>query len=144
MEFGFSTQVSVRFAETDAQGIAHHAVYLVWFEVARIDYLARFRGGYSELQAAGIEALTLDASVRYLAPARFDDTLTIHARCLGLRGARFDFEYAVDLDGTRVAEGSTGHACVDAKTLRPTRIPDWLVEAIREAEPADDGGPTGN
>ena len=136
MEFGFSTEVKVRFAETDAQGIAHHAVYLVWFEVARIEYLARFRGGYPELQAEGVEALTLDASVTYRLPARFDDRLMIHARCQPPRGARFRFEYLVEKDGRSIAEGSTGHACVDAQTLRPTRVPAWLLDEIARAEPA--------
>ena len=136
MEFGFSTEVKVRFAETDAQGIAHHAVYLVWFEVARIDYLGRFRGGYPELQAEGIEALTLDASVTYRAPARFDDRLIVHARCADVRGARFRFEYLVARDGQTIAEGFTGHACVDAQTLGPTRVPSWLVAEIASAETA--------
>jgi acyl-CoA thioester hydrolase len=135
VDFGFSTEVKVRFAETDAQGIAHHAVYLVWFEVARIEYLARFRGGYPELQAAGIEALTLDASVTYRAPAHFDEVLVIRARCGELRGARFRFDYRVERDGELIAEGSTKHACADARTLRPTRVPEWLVEAIRQVEP---------
>ena len=135
MDFGFSTEVKVRFAETDAQGIAHHAVYLVWFEVARIEYLARFRGGYQELQAEGVEALTLDASVKFRAPARFDDRLVISARCSDVRGARFRFGYRVDRDGELIADGSTGHACADARTLRPTRVPQWLVEAIAQAEP---------
>ena len=135
MDFGFSTEVKVRFAETDAQGIAHHAVYLVWFEVARIEYLARFRSGYPELQAAGIEALTLDASVTYRAPAHFDEVLVIRARCGELRGARFRFDYRVERDGELIAEGSTKHACADARTLRPTRVPEWLVEAIRQVEP---------
>ena len=135
MNFGFSTDVKVRFAETDAQGIAHHAVYLVWFEVARIEYLARFRGGYPELQAEGIEALTLDAKVGYRVPARFDDRLVISARCSDIRGARFRFDYRVEREGELIAEGSTGHACADARTLRPTRVPQWLVEAIANAEP---------
>ncbi len=134
MDFGFSTEVKVRFAETDAQGIAHHAIYLVWFEVARIEYLARFRGGYPELQAEGIEALTLDAQVTYGQPARFDDLLVIHARCSELRGARFRFVYAVEHDGREIAAGSTGHACVNAATLRPTRVPAWLIEAIAKVE----------
>jgi acyl-CoA thioester hydrolase len=134
VDFGFSTEVKVRFAETDAQGIAHHAVYLVWFELARIEYLARFRGGYPELQAEGIEALTLEASVRYRAPARFDDRLVVWARCGEVRGARFRFDYRVERDGELVAEGSTGHACADARTLRPTRVPEWLVRAIAESE----------
>jgi acyl-CoA thioester hydrolase len=135
VDFGFSTEVKVRFAETDAQGIAHHAVYLVWFEVARIEYLARFRGGYRELQAEGIEALTLDANVSFRVPARFDDRLVIYARCGDVRGARFRFDYRVDRHGELIAEGSTGHACADAATLRPTRVPDWLVEEIARAEP---------
>jgi acyl-CoA thioester hydrolase len=126
--------VRVRFAETDAQGIAHHAVYLVWFEVARIDYLARFDGGYRTLQEQGIEALTLDAQVTFRAPARFDDTLTIHTRCGGLRGARFRFDYRVERGAELIADGSTGHACAHARTLRPTRVPEWLVQAIARAE----------
>jgi acyl-CoA thioester hydrolase len=134
MPFGFSTEVKVRFAETDAQGIAHHAVYLVWFELARVEYLGRFRGGYPELQAEGIEALTLDAALTYLAPARFDDRLVVHARCSEIRGARFRFEYRVERDGEPVAEGWTGHGCVDATTLRPTRVPEWLALAIARAE----------
>jgi acyl-CoA thioester hydrolase len=136
VDFGFSTEVKVRFAETDAQGIAHHAIYLVWFEVARIEYLARFRGGYRELQAEGIEALTLDANVTYRAPARFDDRLVIHARCGELRGARFRFDYQVEREGDAIAEGSTGHACVDAQTLRPTRVPGWLAKEISKVERA--------
>jgi acyl-CoA thioester hydrolase len=136
VQFAFQTEVNVRFAETDAQGIAHHAVYLVWFEVARIEYLARFRGGYRELQAEGIEALTLSANVTYRAPARFADRLVVHARCRDIRGARFSFDYRVERDGELIAEGSTGHACADAASLRPTRVPRWLVEEIARAEQA--------
>jgi acyl-CoA thioester hydrolase len=136
VNFAFSTDVKVRFAETDAQGIAHHANYLVWFEVARIEYLARFGGGYAQLQAEGIEALTLDARVTYRAPARFDDRLTIYARCSEVRGARFAFQYRVERDGVLIAEGSTGHACADARTLRPTRVPAWLIREISAAEAA--------
>jgi acyl-CoA thioester hydrolase len=126
----------VRFAETDAQGIANNAEYLVWFEVARVAYLARFRGGYSSLREDGVEALTLETHTRYLRPAYFDDVLAIHVRCMDLRGARFRFEYVVERDGQRVADGWTAHACVDAVSLRPTRVPTWLVEAIRHAEQA--------
>ena len=134
MDFRFETEVRVRFAETDAQGIAHNSVYLVWFELARIDYLARFRGGYPGLRADGIEALTTESHIRYLAPARFDDRLTIRSRCGDLRGARFRFDYAVARDAEAVADGWTHHACVDATTHRPTRVPSWLADEIATAE----------
>lgn len=133
--FGFRTELAVRFAETDAQGIVHNAVYLVWFELARVEYLGRFDGGYPGLREQGIEALTLESHVRYLSPARFADLIRIHARCGGMQGARFRFDYLLEReDGERVAEGWTAHACVDARTFRPTRIPSWLVHAIENAE----------
>ncbi len=134
MDFRFATEIKVRFAETDAQGVAHNSVYLVWFEIARIDYLARFRGGYPGLREGGIEALTIESHVRYLAPARFDDLLTVRARCGDLRGARFRFDYAVERDGEPVADGWTRHACVDGVTHRPTRVPAWLADEIATAE----------
>ena len=133
-EFTFATDIRVRFAETDAQGVAHNAAYLVWFEVARVDYLAEFAGGYPALRARGIEAFVTEATVRYGAPARFDDRLRVHARCGDVRGARFRFDYLIRRDGDTVATGWTRHACVHAGTLRPTRVPAWLVEAIRRAE----------
>jgi acyl-CoA thioester hydrolase len=77
----------------------------------------------------------LESFCRYRVPARFDDVLDVHARCLDVRGARFKYEYAiVREDGELVADGWTAHACVDATTLRPTRVPDWLADAIRTAE----------
>ena len=133
-EFRFHTDVSVRFAETDAQGIAHNAAYLVWFEVARVAYLAEYAGGYASLRAQGVEALVLESHVRYVVPARFDDRLRIHARVTEVRGARFRYEYAITRDGEVVADGWTEHACVDATTFRPTRVPETLREALARAE----------
>jgi acyl-CoA thioester hydrolase len=134
-DFSFSTDVRVRFADTDAQGIAHNASYLVWFEVGRVEYLRAYAGGYQALRDLGVEALVLESFCRYVVPARFDEMLRVHARCVGLRGARFRFEYAIVRDdGTLMAEGWTAHASVDARTFKPTRVPDWLADAIATAE----------
>ncbi len=135
--YGFSTPIRVRFAETDAQGIAHNASYPVWFEVARVAYLEEHAGGYQRLRDLGLEAVVLEAHIRYLQPTRFDDRLVVHARCVDVRGARFRYEYAIEREGALVADGWTSHATVDAVSFRPTRIPGWLREAISAAE-----GPT--
>lgn len=132
--FHFSTEVRVRFAETDAQGVAHNTAYIVWFEVARVDYLERHAGGYQRLRDTGIEAVVLETHIRYLVPAKFDDRLLVHARCLDVKGARFRYEYAVERDGTVIADGWTAHATVDANSFRPTRVPTWLQAAIASAE----------
>jgi acyl-CoA thioester hydrolase len=132
--FAFSTEITVRFAETDAQGIAHNASYLVWYEVARIEYLARFRAGYRTIQEEGYEALTIESHVRYLKPVFFDDRVTVNARVVDLRGARFRYDYVLTRGDEVVADGWTQHAFVDRETLRPTRLPAWLVEEIADAE----------
>ncbi|MGL6279926.1 MAG: acyl-CoA thioesterase [Gaiella sp.] len=134
-EFGFSHAVRVRFAETDAQAIAHHASYVVWLEEARVAYLAAHAGGYRAIREQGIEALTTAVHVEYLRAAEFDDLLTIGVRCAEIRGARFRYEYRVERDGEIVATGHTLHAIVDRETYRPTRAPDWFVDAIVSAEP---------
>jgi acyl-CoA thioester hydrolase len=142
--FHFHTDVTVRFAETDAQGVVHNSNYLVWFEVARVAYLEKFTGGYNALRNQGIESFVLESHVRYLKPAHFDDRIRIHARIGDLRGARFRFDYVVARNGDPIADGWTSHACVDAKTLRPTRIPAKLVNAIQDAERDSSGEPPGS
>ncbi len=132
--FHFSTGVTVRFAETDAGGVAHHSAFLVWFEVARVAYLSKYAGGYQALRDLGIESPVVEMNVRYFSPARFDDRLLVHARCCDLRGARFRCQYLVERDGERLAEGSSLHALVESSTFRPTRMPAWLKDAILKAE----------
>jgi len=132
--FSHSTDVRVRFAETDAQGVAHHASFIVWLEVARVTYLERHAGGYNAIRERGLEALTTEVFVRYHGAAHFDDRLTVWTRCGDLRGARFRYEYAITRDGELIADGHTNHATVDRVTHRPTRVPAWLVAAIARAE----------
>jgi acyl-CoA thioester hydrolase len=132
--FTIATPIRVRFAETDAQGIAHNSSYFVWFEVGRVDYLEQVAGGYTKLREQGIEAFVLECHVRYLKPAVFDDRLIVHSRCVDLKAARFRYEYAVERDGETIADGWTAHACVNASSFRPTRVPSWLAEAISAAE----------
>jgi len=132
--FSFSIDIRVRFAETDAQGIAHNSNYFVWFEVARVGYLERYAGGYQRLRDLGIEALVLETHVRYVQPARFDDRLLVHASCVDVKGARFRYDYAIERDGELIADGWTAHATVDATSFRPTRVPTWLSAAIANAE----------
>ena len=131
--FPFSAEVRIRFAETDAQGIAHHASFVVWLEVARVAFLERYAGGYQAIRDRGIEALTTDVSLRYHRAAYFDERLTVWTRCTDMRGARFTYEYAITRADELIADGYTRHATVDAATYRPTRVPDWLADAISRA-----------
>jgi acyl-CoA thioester hydrolase len=131
--FSFSTEVQVRFAETDAQGIAHHAAFLVWCEVARVAWLDLYAGGYTSIRERGIEALTTGVTLTYHRAAHFHDRLTVWTRCGHVRGARFRYEYRIERAGELVCSGHTEHATVDAVTRRPIRVPAFLAEAVATA-----------
>ena len=124
--FHFATDVRVRFAETDAQGVVHNSNYLVWFELARIDYLERSPAGTSGCATRGSSrscwSRTSATSRRRCSTTGSSCT---HA-ATDVRGARFRFEYAITRDGIAIADGWTLHGTVDAVTLRPTRMPAWL------------------
>ena len=127
--FNFATEIRVRFAETDAQGVAHNSNYFVWFEVARIDYLERHAGGYQRLRDEGIESLVLESHARFLAPARVRRPAA-RERALSRRARRaLPLRVRDHRDGDDDRRRLDGHGTVDAMTLRPTRIPAWLVEA---------------
>ena len=133
--YPFASHIRVRFADTDAQGVAHNSNYFIWFEVARVEFLERFAGGYQRLRDQGIESLVLESHAHFKSPAFFDDRLLVNARCHAVRGARFRFDYMVERDSALLADGWTLHATVDAKTLRPTRTPEWLSASLLSAGP---------
>jgi acyl-CoA thioester hydrolase len=134
--FFFSHPVRVRFAETDAQGIAHHASYVVWLEEARVAYLDAYAGGYKHIREQGIEALTTGVHLEYRLAVGFHDVLRIWTRCVDIRGARFRYEYRVVRSDETIVDAYTTHAIVDRETHRPKRVPAWFVEAVRSAERA--------
>jgi acyl-CoA thioester hydrolase len=132
--YRFHHDVRVRFAETDAQGIAHHASYVVWLEEARVAWLDAFAGGYKGIRERGIEALTTGVHLDYRAAAAFHDVIRVWTRCAEIKGARFRYEYVLERDGEAVAAGHTTHATVDRRTHRPVRVPAWFREDVARAE----------
>ena len=71
------SSVTVRYAETDQMGIAHHANYLIWCELARTDHLRQQGVSYRAMEEQGVRLPVIDAQLRYRAAARYDDELQV-------------------------------------------------------------------
>jgi acyl-CoA thioester hydrolase len=114
-------------------GVAHHANYLAFFEMGRVEALRQIGVEYAALVGRGLHLTVVEASVRYRLPSFFDDLLLVYTHATDVSGARFTFVYEVrrEQDGVLVASGQTTHACVDAQTLRPVRLPEWLRADLR-------------
>jgi acyl-CoA thioester hydrolase len=120
-----TTEIRVRYAETDAMGVAYHANYLIWFEVGRTALLEELGYPYAQLEDDGIILPVAECHVRYRAPARYDDCLQIRSSCTELRGVSMVLSYRIEnkASGTLLAEGWTKHAIVD-KGMKPVKIRD--------------------
>ena len=116
----------VRYAETDAMGIVHHANYLLYLEEARVEYLRALGRPYTELRREGIDHAVLECFVQYRSPLRFDEVV-VHLVLARTTRATFQLAYLLTVDGEARATAVTAHGAVNAAG-RPVRLPAWLVE----------------
>ncbi len=127
------TFITVRYAETDKMGIAHHSNYPVWYEVGRSEYIRMFGTSYSDMEKAGIMTPLLNLSCHFKLPALYEDNLIIRTWCITMTAARIVFSYTVkriEDDGTEteLGYGTTEHGFVDSKTFKPCSIKKRLPE----------------
>src|SRR6185437_9288986 len=91
-----TTQVRVRYAETDPLGIVYYANYLVWFELGRVELLRSLGLAYSILERDhGCILPVIESTCRYRSPARYDDEILIETRPALIRGSVLKFAYRI-------------------------------------------------
>ena len=108
-------------------GVVYYANYLVYMEVGRVEYLRQHGHPMSEVDEK-IHMPVVEASVKYVKPARLDDLLTVKTWVGELGRASFGFRYEIARGetGEIIATGQTRHACLDPKTGRLVPLPEWL------------------
>lgn len=126
------TSVQVRYAETDQQGIAYHAHYLVWMEVGRTAFLEALGFPYRRLEEEGVVFSVVDARCSYLGAARFADRIEIATRVTEFRSRTVVFAYEMAAGERTVARGETRLVAL-GKDRRPRRIPAEVGQALRQA-----------
>ena len=129
-----TVHVRVRYAETDQMGVAHHAAWVPWFELARIEWLRAHGHSYRELEAAGVAMPVIELGVRYRQPARFDDEIALTTEAVAVPPSRVRFRTRAERDGRLLAEAEVVVASVDAQG-RPTRLPPALLAIAGLAAP---------
>lgn len=120
---------NVRYAETDAMGIVHHASYVVWFEEGRSQYMRQRGSSYAEFERSGFYMAVTEVHARYLKAAVYDNRVTVRCWLSEARSRTMTFEYVIlnaETGETHVT-GTTKHICLD-KTGKIAKIPaEWLA-----------------
>jgi acyl-CoA thioester hydrolase len=125
-----TTRIRVRYEETDCMKVVYYGNYLTYFEVGRVEFLRQQGLAMSDVDQK-VHLPVVEATVRYLKPARLDDLLDVRCWISERRRASFRFAYEIRSErGEVVATGSTLHACSDPVTGRLIGVPVWLSEAM--------------
>jgi acyl-CoA thioester hydrolase len=122
----------VIYGDTDAAGIVYYGNYFRWFETGRAELMRRKGFSYLEVMEQGVVLPVIEAGATYLASARYDDILKIHAEIREFRGVRITFGYRIEReDGSVLVTGHTVHAFV-GRDARPVRPPAAFLRMARE------------
>jgi len=128
------SDLRVRFAETDAQGVVYHANFLIYCEVARVELGRRLHTEGEARRVRGYDFVLAHAECDYRATAGFDDPLRVWLRCARVGRSSITYEYRiVKHDGTLVCEARTVQVAVDPETRRPKALPPELGERLLSA-----------
>jgi acyl-CoA thioester hydrolase len=127
----FSTTLRVRYVECDMQGHVFNGHYLTWFDMAHTELLQAVFGPYLQfVEREGIDIVVAESGVRYLAPAHFDDELTIEVTLDEPTTSSLTSRFTIRRDGDGIAEGFLRHVCVDHKDYNKKAWPDAVRAAL--------------
>lgn len=138
-----TSELRVRYAETDQMGVVYHANYLVWCEVGRTDLLRSLGASYAQMEREGTRLAVADASLRFHGSARYDDRILVQTRLGDLRSRTITFQYLIlranasDQEQRLVTVRTSLVALDDAG--RPRTLPTDLLALLRAAGAATTG-----
>lgn len=110
-----TTELRVRYAETDQMGVVYHANYLAWCEVGRTEWIRAAGMSYRDMEAEGVGLAVSDLQMRFHAPATYDDVVRVETRCTEVRSRTVTFEYLVSRadSGARLVSATTRLVALD-------------------------------
>ncbi len=134
------SQLRVRYAETDAEGVVYYANHFVYMEVGRVNYLRAMGFDPNQWNDSDWGIVVSEACCRYRSPARFDDILVVRAWVENVRRTSFTFAYEIMHagEGRLIAEGRTVQVTVDLDTMRPIRLPSHIRKLLTESSTPPD------
>jgi acyl-CoA thioester hydrolase len=127
-----TTDIRVRYADTDQMKFVYYAKYFEYFEQGRSDLLREIGLPYPSIEAMGLFLPVIEAHAKYKRAARYDDLLHIVTCFREMPVARIRIEYEVYKEGEAEmhAQGYTIHTFMNAHTGKPTRAPAQFLETL--------------
>jgi acyl-CoA thioester hydrolase len=131
MLYTHSTQVRVRYGETDQMGYVYYGNYALYYEIGRVEMLRSLGVSYRSMEEQGIMLPVATMSTKYIAPAKYDDLLTIKTTLTAQPNIRINFEYEIyNNDNLLLNKGETMLVFASTTTGKPIHAPNWFLQAL--------------
>jgi acyl-CoA thioester hydrolase len=131
--FTNTTQIRVRYGETDQMGYCYYGNYAQYFEVGRVEALRSLGMSYKALEEQGVMLPVSEFTVKYLAPAFYDDLLTVKTTITEIKAARIYFNYElINEKGNVISKAETTLVFVDKATMRPRHAPENFIALFEQ------------
>lgn len=129
--YEYTTQVRVRYADTDQMGYVYYGNYATFYEVGRVESLRNLGLSYRELEEQGVMMPVYTCKSKYLAPAKYDELLSIKTLIRQKPGVRIQFDYEIYNEADKlIHQGETVLVFVNMKTGRPCPQPKAMAELL--------------
>ena len=133
-ELHFDYTLRTRYAETDQMGVVYYGNYPQYLELGRVEWLRAIGLTYKEMEAEGIMMPVVSLQIQYKKPALYDELITIRTKLKDLLSTKIEFDYEIlNEKGELLSTANTILVFVDAKTFRPVRCPEKVLDLIRGA-----------
>jgi acyl-CoA thioester hydrolase len=130
--FCHTTQVKVRYGETDQMGVVYHGNYAQYLEIGRIEWLSALGISYKEMEKQGIILPVVVLNITYCKPAFYDDVLTIKTTLVKLPKVSVEFEYEIlNANGEVLTTAYSKLVFVSIETRQPTRCPQYFLDQLQ-------------
>jgi acyl-CoA thioester hydrolase len=127
--FSKETEIQVRYVETDAMAVVHHASYIVWFEIGRLDFMESIGHRYADIERDGFFFPILDVQAKYKKPLRYGEKGIVKTFLKEFDGLRVTLKYEVyHENGELCVEGASTHVLINKDSFRPISLRKYLPE----------------
>jgi acyl-CoA thioester hydrolase len=130
--FQSETKIRVRYAETDQMGYAYYGNYATYYEVARVEALRALGIPYKAMEEEGVMMPVLENFSKYIAPAKYDDELTVRVFIKELPSVKIKFSYEFyNESGQLIHTGETLLIFMKTSTRKPCKVPENMLEKLK-------------
>lgn len=126
------TSLRIRYAETDQMGVVYHGNYAQFFEIGRTEWLRSLGITYKKMEEKGIMLPVISLNCNFKKSAFYDDILTVTTKLKKAPTVKIEFDYEItNQHNELICIGNTILAFIDAKTKKPMRCPNYILEKLK-------------